>query len=310
MTKSLLSVDEYVFNLANDSESIEGFSFEDGNIKIVNSGEKLDKIDNDTILEFLNCPETKVFIKYDENGQQSTKMVAHNFISNETIEIGNIGDHIYAINDILIKAIEKRKELKNNPNAEIMSHELILNVNRQLLNRRYSYGEVGIGNYRDINLAGDPCNVIIASMDHGRLVPIKEWQPLRGGRKNIIKHMNELVDWVNSDEFRKTDPILRAAMFHAKFIHIHPFMDGNGRTGRMLLNYLLIASGKKPTSITNAEHEEYFKANAEAIANNNYKPLVNIIKANQINYSRELYAAVVKNQKERARTINMQGHQL
>ena len=310
MKSSLISVDEYIFNLANDSESVEGLTLEQNNITIVNSGEMLDKIDNDTILEFLNCPETKVFIKYDENGQQSTKMVAHNFISNETVEIENIGDHIFAINDILIKAIEKRKELKNNPNAEIISHDLILNVNRQLLNRRYTYGEVGIGNYRDINLVGDPCNVIIASMDHGTLVPIKEWQPLRGGHKNIIRHMNKLVDWVNSDEFKNTEPVLRAAIFHAKFIHIHPFMDGNGRTGRMLLNYLLILSGKKPTSITNADNEEYFKANAEAIVNGNYQPLVNLIKANQINYSRELYASVVRNQKERARTINMQGHQI
>jgi hypothetical protein len=73
---------------------------------------------------------------------------------------------------------------------------------------------------------------------------------------------------------------------------------------------MLIASGKKPTSITNVSHEEYFKANAEAIVNKNYQPLVNLIKSNQINYSRELYAAVVKHQKERARTINMKGHQI
>ncbi|MBQ7798640.1 MAG: hypothetical protein IJ371_05905, partial [Clostridia bacterium] len=64
------------------------------------------------------------------------------------------------------------------------------------------------------------------------------------------------------------------------------------------------------TSIAGADHEEYFKANAEAIVNNNYQPLVNLIKKHQINYSRELYAAVVKHQKERARTVNMQGHQI
>lgn len=34
-------------------------------------------------------------------------------------------------------------------------------------------------------------------------------------------------------------PILRAAAFHALFENIHPFADGNGRTGRILLNYLL-----------------------------------------------------------------------
>lgn len=307
---SLISVDATIFNLTNESESIEGFAFENDNVTVVNRGEMLDKIDNDTILEFLNCPETKVFIKYDEDGKQLTKMVAHNFISNETIEIGNIGDHIFAMNDTLMKAIDKRKELKSNPDAEIMSHDLILGINQQLLSRRYASEEIGIGKYRDYTYVNEPANVVIGSMENGIVKPIKEWQPLPGGNKNIIKHMKKLVDWVNSDEFRNTDPILRAAMFHAKFIHIHPFMDGNGRTGRMLLNYLLIISGKKPTSITNVDHEEYFKANAEAIVNQNYQPLVNLIKSNQINYSRELYAAVVKNQKERARTINMQAHQI
>jgi hypothetical protein len=309
-SNKVVSVDATIFNLTNESETIEGFSFQKDNVNIINPGEMIDKVDNDTILAFLNCPETKVFIKYDETGKQSTKMVAHNFISQETIEIGYIGDHIFAMNDTLMKAIDKRKELKSNPSCELLNHELIQNINAQLLSRRFTYGEVGIGEYRDVDLLGDPCNVMLASTDHGRLIPIKEWQPIRGGDKNVINHMNKLVDWVNSDNFKKMDPFLRAAIFHAKFIYIHPFRDGNGRTGRMLLNYMLITSGKKPTSITNVSHEEYFKANAEAIVNKNYQPLVNLIKSNQINYSRELYAAVVKHQKERARTINMKGHQI
>ena len=87
-------------------------------------------------------------------------------------------------------------------------------------------------------------------------------------------------------------------------------MDGNGRTGRMLLNYMLISSGKKPTSIASASLGEYFKANAEAIAKNNYQPLVDLIKQHQINYSRELYSAIVKRNAERERKSNLQGHQI
>lgn len=41
-------------------------------------------------------------------------------------------------------------------------------------------------------------------------------------------------------------PILRAAAFHALFENIHPFADGNGRTGRILLNYLLEKEGYPP----------------------------------------------------------------
>ena len=41
-------------------------------------------------------------------------------------------------------------------------------------------------------------------------------------------------------------PLLRAAGFHAMFENIHPFMDGNGRTGRQLLNFVLLRNGYRP----------------------------------------------------------------
>lgn len=44
-------------------------------------------------------------------------------------------------------------------------------------------------------------------------------------------------------------PLLRAAGFHAMFENIHPFMDGNGRTGRQLLNFVLPRNGYRPVAI-------------------------------------------------------------
>ena len=44
-------------------------------------------------------------------------------------------------------------------------------------------------------------------------------------------------------------PLLRAAGFHAMFENIHPFMDGNGRTGRQLLNFVLLRNGYRPAAI-------------------------------------------------------------
>ena len=44
-------------------------------------------------------------------------------------------------------------------------------------------------------------------------------------------------------------PLLRAAGFHAMFENIHPFMDGNGRTGRQLLNFVLLRNGYRPVAI-------------------------------------------------------------
>lgn len=51
-----------------------------------------------------------------------------------------------------------------------------------------------------------------------------------------------------------------AAWTHAEFVKIHPFVDGNGRTSRMIMNYQLMASGFLPISIAKEKRLEYFEA--------------------------------------------------
>jgi len=58
------------------------------------------------------------------------------------------------------------------------------------------------------------------------------------------KEMQELVEWTN-EAFKKEDlhPLLVVANFLVEFLNIHPFLDGNGRTSRILTNLLLLKSG-------------------------------------------------------------------
>lgn len=51
-----------------------------------------------------------------------------------------------------------------------------------------------------------------------------------------------------------------AAWTHAEFVKIHPFVDGNGRTSRMIMNYQLMAAGFLPVSIAKEHRLEYFEA--------------------------------------------------
>ena len=51
-----------------------------------------------------------------------------------------------------------------------------------------------------------------------------------------------------------------AAWTHAEFVKIHPFVDGNGRTSRMIMNYQLMTSGFLPISIAKEKRLEYFEA--------------------------------------------------
>lgn len=55
------------------------------------------------------------------------------------------------------------------------------------------------------------------------------------------------------------DPIETGARIHQKFVDIHPFIDGNGRTARLLLNLYLMRNGYPPTIILRAERKKYIR---------------------------------------------------
>lgn len=57
----------------------------------------------------------------------------------------------------------------------------------------------------------------------------------------IKKHMDVLLNYMNEDELDSVDPLIKMAILHHQFESIHPFYDGNGRTGRILnILYLIL----------------------------------------------------------------------
>ena len=56
------------------------------------------------------------------------------------------------------------------------------------------------------------------------------------------------------------NPIEYAAWTHAEFVRIHPFIDGNGRTSRLLMNYQLMYAGFLPVSIAKEDRLDYYNA--------------------------------------------------
>lgn len=91
----------------------------------------------------------------------------------------------------------------------------------------------------------------------------------------LIKgQMETLMDWYNNTDLH---PIEKASMLHTEFVKIHPFIDGNGRTGRLLLNYELIKSGYVPAIIKNENKLDYYKAIREIDKNGDYKPFYGIV---------------------------------
>ena len=91
----------------------------------------------------------------------------------------------------------------------------------------------------------------------------------------VEEKLTELIEKFNSRE--NNDLIMKVACFHADFEKIHPFIDGNGRTGRLLLNLELMKNGYPITVIRNEEREEYYTALETAQAKADYRLLTDFI---------------------------------
>lgn len=71
--------------------------------------------------------------------------------------------------------------------------------------------------------------------------------------------MDELIEWVNTPH-NPLEISVKAAIFHHRFVWIHPFFDGNGRTVRLLFNLLLMKSGFPPAIILKNDRKKYYDA--------------------------------------------------
>lgn len=93
--------------------------------------------------------------------------------------------------------------------------------------------------------------------------------------KFIEKKIQEILISYNSEI---TLPFIhRIARMHAEFENIHPFIDGNGRIGRVLNNYMLIRESPPPIIVRNKEKEAYYSALRFYDESHNYKPMIRIV---------------------------------
>ncbi|MGN0458205.1 MAG: Fic family protein [Eubacterium sp.] len=71
--------------------------------------------------------------------------------------------------------------------------------------------------------------------------------------------------------------IERIARFHLEFESIHPFIDGNGRTGRLLMNFELMQNGYPPINVKFTDRKRYYDAFESYSRNQDAKPMTNLI---------------------------------
>ncbi|VDK76687.1 unnamed protein product [Litomosoides sigmodontis] len=103
----------------------------------------------------------------------------------------------------------------------------------------------------------------------------------------IPGEMEEMVKWLNDDDSLLLDPIERAAIAHYKLVSIHPFIDGNGRTARLLMNLILMQSGFPPVIIPVEARSDYYDT-LNAANHGNLRPFIRFI-AHQADTTLQLY---------------------
>ena len=92
--------------------------------------------------------------------------------------------------------------------------------------------------------------------------------------------MEKLI--INYEDWKKYHPIIRAALLHGELVKIHPFVDGNGRISRLVMNLSLMNSGYLPVIVKKEKRLEYYNALDKAHTTGDYTDFVKLVNALEI----------------------------
>lgn len=107
----------------------------------------------------------------------------------------------------------------------------------------------------------------------------------------ISEKMTKMMKWYD-DEGIKLHPVVRGAMLHAIFVGIHPFIDGNGRTSRLLLNLELMKDGYPPVVIKVKNRLAYYEALDISHTQEDYSDFIRLV-AEEVEDSLNLYLSAI-----------------
>lgn len=85
--------------------------------------------------------------------------------------------------------------------------------------------------------------------------------------------MESFITLINNIE----NPVIKSILAHYAFVTIHPYIDGNGRCGRLIMNYILGAGGCHWITITRDKRDEYFQSLQKGQIDSNIMPFAKFI---------------------------------
>jgi Fic family protein len=120
--------------------------------------------------------------------------------------------------------------------------------------------------------------------------------------EEISSAMKSMLRWAD-DRSPDLHAIEFAAILHHRFVHIHPFLDGNGRTARLLMNLMLMKEGYPLVIILKNDRMKYYRA-LRAADNGRYKALIQFIAQAAIR-ALNLYLEVLVSSREKPKFISL-----
>lgn len=173
-----------------------------------------------------------------------------------TIGGKSLQEHLEAINHT--HALDYVKELVQDKTP--FTETILLNIHKLILQ---SIDNTNAGTYRNVQ-------VLISGAKH---IPPQPYL--------VPKQMEDFFIWYNEHK-ESLHPVLLSAELHERLVTIHPFIDGNGRTSRLLMNLVLLQHGY-PIAILKGDTQsrlQYYAALEAAQTKNDKQPFLKLIAAN------------------------------
>lgn len=213
--------------------------------------------------------------KLNELKNKRSKLSYEAFISLYTYDSTNIEGNTFTLQEtaqLLFEKLTPRKSLReineiiNHKeafdyllNKKVLNKKLILKLH-ELVTKNTLKDDVKdqLGKYRTVQ-------VYIRGVD---------WLP---SEPDVISsEMTKLLTWYTKNK-NKLHPLILASYFHVIFEMIHPFVDGNGRVGRLLINFILHKKGFPMVNIPNKIKHKYYDTLEKAQTKGEFKPFVDLL---------------------------------
>src|SRR3989344_4817520 len=201
--------------------------------------------------------------------RQETAMVVEEGL---TVQGKSLEEHQEAINHA--KAFDFIQTLKNKKRHELTTRD-IFDIHSIILNK---IDDTNKGRYRNV------------------AVRLRGSETVLPNALKVPELMDEFIAWLQSDI--EDNPIKIAADAHFKLVSIHPFVDGNGRTARLLMNLLLMQAGYPPAIVRKEDRSAYINSLEKAQTKGDSSDYYTLI-LKAIDRSLDVYLEAIEPEKEK-----------